>query len=106
MPRVLPEDERRLVERLQAIGVDATYIVKIRTGSSGKGAEVMHGDELSRRLTEVAREPEGRVVQRHAMDPHLADGKKTDLRVYAMVFFDPLVVYLHPDGNVNVAQKP
>jgi hypothetical protein len=51
-----------------------------------------------------------RLVQAYVEDPflvHVLGGmRKTDLRLYAVVTsFDPLRVFLHPVGQVKVAQK-
>jgi hypothetical protein len=101
---VLPEDTDDLTAELEG-NPDSAYVVKIRTGSSGRGISVVRGHELLDQVEELSQEEGGVVVQRYVVDPFLVDGRKTDLRVYALVFFDPLVVYVYPDGYVNVAQR-
>ncbi|KAH7985347.1 hypothetical protein HPB49_026473 [Dermacentor silvarum] len=46
------------------------------------------------------------VVQRYVRTPYLINGTKFDLRLYALVTsFDPLKIYLFPDGLVRFASN-
>lgn len=56
------------------------------------------------RETPIPANKKGFVISEYVSNPHLIDGLKYDLRVYALVTsFDPLIVYVYEEGLVRLA---
>eukprot|EP00123_Amoebidium_parasiticum_P018405 comp24193_c2_seq1/m.44374 comp24193_c2_seq1/g.44374 ORF comp24193_c2_seq1/g.44374 comp24193_c2_seq1/m.44374 type:complete len:984 (-) comp24193_c2_seq1:240-3191(-) len=101
---VLPNQQNEMMERAK-ISPDKVWIGKLTDESSGHGIQIYPGiDKLPKETTEK------RLVQAYVEKPFLVDTqgalRKTDLRLYVVVTsFDPLRVYMHPAGQVKVAQS-
>ncbi|XP_077553749.1 tubulin monoglutamylase TTLL4-like [Haemaphysalis longicornis] len=75
------------------------WIIKPPASARGAGVHVVHRwDQIPKK--------QPLVVQRYVRNPYLINGTKFDLRLYALVTsFDPLKVYLFPDGLVRFASN-
>lgn len=73
------------------------FIVKPRASSCGRGIKLINSySQLNPKKQYL--------VQRYIANPLLIDGKKWDLRIYVVATsFDPLRIYLFPDGLVRFA---
>lgn len=76
---------------------DHCWIIKPPASARGAGVHVVHRwDQIPKK--------QPLVVQRYVRTPYLINGTKFDLRLYALVTsFDPLKIYLFPDGLVRFA---
>ncbi|KAH6938081.1 hypothetical protein HPB50_006659 [Hyalomma asiaticum] len=76
---------------------DQCWIIKPPASARGSGVHVVHRwDQIPKK--------QPLVVQRYVRNPYLINGTKFDLRLYALVTsFDPLKIYLYPDGLVRFA---
>lgn len=75
------------------------WIIKPPASARGAGVHVVHRWEQIPKKQPL-------VVQRYVRNPYLINGTKFDLRLYALVTsFDPLKVYLFPDGLVRFASN-
>ena len=81
------------------------YILKPKASSRGRGIRMVKSlaDVHKKKGAGSVREC---IVQRYIRDPYLVDGYKFDMRVYVCVTsFDPLKVYVHPEGLVRFATE-
>lgn len=78
---------------------DHCWIIKPPASARGAGVHVVHRwDQIPKK--------QPLVVQRYVRTPYLINGTKFDLRLYALVTsFDPLKIYLFPDGLVRFASN-
>lgn len=75
------------------------WIIKPPASARGAGVHVVHRWEQIPKKQPL-------VVQRYVRNPYLINGTKFDLRLYALVTsFDPLKIYLFPDGLVRFASN-
>jgi hypothetical protein len=90
---VLPHDAE-VFSRVR-LATQLTYIMKPDRGSLGQGITLLRsGDafEANERL----------VVAQEYVEPYLLDGRKFDLRIYALISsVKPLEIYVHRDGVVR-----
>lgn len=94
---LFPDDFRKLTMDREADGYKHMYIMKPCASSCGRGIKVVGCKQ------EVKRKP-GYVVCQYVSSPHLIDGFKYDLRIYALVTsFDPLKIYLFKEGLARFA---
>lgn len=100
---VLPDD-MRLWEASRAQNPNAFWIWKPVNSSCGRGIKVLRSTLDA--STEKSLSQKKGVVQRYVEAPLLLDGYKFDLRLYVIVTsFDPLKVYLNPEGLVRLATQ-
>jgi len=100
---VLPED-MRLWEASRAQNPGAFWIWKPVNSSCGRGIKVLRST-LDAGTEKSLCQKKG-VVQRYVEAPLLLDGYKFDLRLYIVVTsYDPLKVYLNPEGLVRLATQ-
>uniref|UniRef100_A0A7S1PHT8 Tubulin--tyrosine ligase-like protein 5 n=1 Tax=Percolomonas cosmopolitus TaxID=63605 RepID=A0A7S1PHT8_9EUKA len=80
------------------------YILKPSAASCGRGISILRAGDFSK----LPHKDEGSYVIQHYIDnPHLINGLKYDLRLYVGVSsFNPLKVYLFPDGLTRFATEP
>ena len=94
---LFPDDYRKLCMDREAENFRHMYIMKPSASSCGRGIKVVGQKQ------EMKRKP-GYVVSQYVSNPHLIEGFKYDLRIYALVTgFDPLKVYLFKEGLVRFA---
>ena len=94
---VLPQDLRCFRQVWEKQGGKEKWIIKPPASARGTGIRVVH------RWTQI---PKKRpiIVQQYLSKPMLIDGAKFDLRLYVLVTsFNPLRIYLYPDGLVRFA---
>ncbi|XP_014479842.1 PREDICTED: tubulin polyglutamylase TTLL4-like [Dinoponera quadriceps] len=94
---VLPQDLRSFRQVWEKTGGKEKWIVKPPASARGTGIRVVH------RWSQI---PKKRpvVVQQYLSRPMLIHGAKFDLRLYVLVTsFNPLRVYMYPDGLVRFA---
>lgn len=96
---LFPDDYRKLCMDREAENFRHMYIMKPSASSCGRGIKVVGQKQ------EMKRKP-GYVVSQYVSNPHLIEGFKYDLRIYALVTgFDPLKVYLFKEGLVRFATQ-
>ena len=96
---LFPDDFRKFTMDREAENYKHMYIMKPSASSCGRGIKVVGCKQ------EVKRKP-GYVVSQYVSNPHLIDGFKYDLRIYALVTsFDPLKVYLFKEGLARFATQ-
>jgi tubulin polyglutamylase TTLL4 len=96
---LFPDDYRKFCMDREADNYKHMYIMKPSASSCGRGIKVVGCK------TEVKRKP-GYVVSQYVSNPHLIDGFKYDLRIYALVSgFDPLKIYLFKEGLARFATQ-
>ncbi|KAF5270599.1 hypothetical protein FQA39_LY01337 [Lamprigera yunnana] len=99
---VLPQDLRLLRQHWQHKNGDGEekYIIKPPASARGTGIKVINRwSQLPKRMSLV--------VQEYISNPYLINKSKFDLRLYVLVTsFDPLRIYLYPDGLVRFASVP
>lgn len=110
----LPMDYDRLERHEQArldaggaagAGSDEWWIVKPSAMCQGIGIYVTN--RLDKLCAQRGRSSRSRVVQRYVANPHLVDGLKYDLRLYAVLTSSsPLRVYLYGDGLARFCTDP
>ena len=84
----------------------AAYAVKVDSKSSGKGMSILRSEQVvAQDATTLSILKRSSLAQMYIISPHTHTGRKTDVRVYAAIFFDPLRIYVHRDGYLNVAQR-
>lgn len=94
---VLPQDFRGFRQAWEKTGGREKWIVKPPAAARGTGIRVVH------RWSQI---PKKRpvIVQQYLSKPKLIGGAKFDLRLYVLVTsFNPLRIYLYPDGLVRFA---
>ncbi|XP_035743508.1 uncharacterized protein LOC118451242 [Vespa mandarinia] len=94
---VLPQDLRCFHQIWEKSGSKEKWIIKPPASARGRGIRVVH------RWSQI---PKKRpvVVQQYLSKPKLIGGAKFDLRLYVLVTsFNPLKIYLYPDGLVRFA---
>ncbi|XP_033218603.1 tubulin polyglutamylase TTLL4-like [Belonocnema kinseyi] len=94
---VLPQDLRCFRQVWDKQGSKEKWIIKPPASARGTGIRVVH------RWAQI---PKKRpvIVQQYLSKPMLIDGAKFDLRLYVLVTsFNPLRIYLYPDGLVRFA---
>ncbi|XP_015113315.1 tubulin polyglutamylase TTLL4 [Diachasma alloeum] len=94
---VLPQDLRNFRQVWEKTGGKEKWIIKPPASARGTGIRVVH------RWSQI---PKKRpiIVQQYLSKPLLIGGAKFDLRLYVLVTsFNPLRVYLYPDGLVRFA---
>eukprot|EP00124_Ichthyophonus_hoferi_P005577 Ihof_evm1s847 gene=Ihof_evmTU1s847 len=101
---VIPEQSSQLIETA-SLHKDKVWIGKLASESSGHGIEIYPGVE-SLKKKDITKT---RVIQSYVDKPFLIDSnggmRKIDLRLYVVVTsLDPLRIYIHPAGQVKVAQ--
>lgn len=80
------------------------YILKPSNSSCGRGIYIINASETNKLPTSKT---ESFVVQHYIDNPHLINGLKYDLRLYVGVSsFNPLKVFLFPDGLTRFATEP
>ncbi|KAF5296513.1 hypothetical protein FQR65_LT01502 [Abscondita terminalis] len=98
---VLPQDLKLLRQQWQNNDDgNGTYIIKPPASARGTGIKVINRwSQVPKRMSLV--------VQRYISNPYLINKSKFDLRLYVLVTsFDPLRIYLYPDGLVRFASVP
>ncbi|KAK4873639.1 hypothetical protein RN001_012999 [Aquatica leii] len=99
---VLPQDLKLLRQHWQHKNGDGDekYIIKPPASARGTGIKVINRwSQLPKRMSLV--------VQQYISNPYLINKSKFDLRLYVLVTsFDPLRIYLYPDGLVRFASVP
>lgn len=96
---LFPDDYRKFTMDREADNYRHMYIMKPSASSCGRGIKVVGQKQ------EVKRKP-GYVVSQYVSNPHLIDGFKYDMRIYALVSgFDPLKIYLFKEGLVRFATQ-
>uniref|UniRef100_A0A1Y1KUX1 Tubulin polyglutamylase TTLL4 n=2 Tax=Photinus pyralis TaxID=7054 RepID=A0A1Y1KUX1_PHOPY len=99
---VLPQDLKLLRQQWQHKNGegDEKYIIKPPASARGTGIKVINRwTQLPKRMSLV--------VQEYIANPYLINRSKFDLRLYVLVTsFDPLRIYLYPDGLVRFASVP
>lgn len=97
---LLPGDAVEWKDEYMRADSKAMWIIKPVASSRGRGIR------LVRNPKDVNVEKE-LMVQRYISDPHLIQGYKYDLRIYALITcFDPLKVYIYKEGLVRFATLP
>ncbi|KAI4503125.1 hypothetical protein M0802_002169 [Mischocyttarus mexicanus] len=94
---LLPQDLRCFRQVWEKAGNKEKWIIKPPASARGRGIRVVH------RWAQI---PKKRpvVVQQYLSKPKLIGGAKFDLRLYVLVTsFNPLKIYLYPDGLVRFA---
>ena len=101
MTYVFPQDEEEFEldrKSQEALEDNTLWIFKPSASSCGKGIWILD------RETPIPANKKGFVISEYVSNPHLIDGLKYDLRVYALVTsFDPLIVYVYEEGLVRLA---
>ena len=101
MTYVFPQDEEEFEldrKSQEALEDNTLWIFKPSASSCGKGIWILD------RETPIPANKKGFVISEYVSNPHLIDGLKYDLRVYALVTsFDPLIVYVYEEGLVWLA---
>lgn len=99
---VLPQDLKLLKQHWQNKNGsgDEKYIIKPPASARGTGIKVINRwSQLPKRMSLV--------VQEYIASPYLINGSKFDLRLYVLVTsFNPLRIYLYPDGLARFASVP
>lgn len=99
---ILPQDLKLLRQQWQHKNGDGDekYIIKPPASARGAGIKVINRwSQLPKRMSLV--------VQDYISNPYLINRSKFDLRLYVLVTsFDPLRIYLYPDGLVRFASVP
>lgn len=96
---MFPDDFRKFTAEREADGYKHMYIMKPNALSCGRGIKVIGQKQ------EVKRKA-GYVVSQYVSNPHLIDGFKYDLRIYALVTcYEPLKIYLFREGLVRFATQ-
>ncbi|XP_043514349.1 tubulin polyglutamylase TTLL4-like isoform X1 [Frieseomelitta varia] len=94
---VLPRDLSCFRQVWKKVGSKAKWIVKPPASARGAGIKVVH------RWSQIPRK-RAVIVQQYLSRPKLISGAKFDLRLYVLVTsFNPLKVYIYPDGLVRFA---
>lgn len=94
---VLPQDLRLFRQVWEKNGGKEKWIVKPPASARGTGIRVVH------RWSQIPKK-RAVVVQQYLSRPMLIQGAKFDLRLYVLVTsFNPLKVYIYPDGLVRFA---
>ncbi|XP_066582772.1 tubulin monoglutamylase TTLL4-like [Prorops nasuta] len=94
---VLPQDLRIFRQICEKSGGKEKWIIKPPASARGTGIRVVH------RWSQIPKK-RALVVQQYLSRPKLIRGAKFDLRLYVLVTsFNPLRVYLYPDGLVRFA---
>lgn len=94
---VLPQDLRYLKLCWEKLGNKEKWIVKPPASARGTGIRVVH------RWSQIPKK-KSVIVQEYLSRPLLIGGSKFDLRLYVFVTsFNPLRIYLYPDGLVRFA---
>ena len=98
MTYIFPQDEEEFEldrKSQEALEDNTLWIFKPSASSCGKGIRILD------RETPIPQNKKGFVISEYIANPHLIDGLKYDLRVYALVSsFDPLIVYVYEEGLV------
>ena len=102
---LVPKGE--IASRLRVIGRKHPLIFKPAEGFQGRGILVSTPEDFDSVARQVEQAPEPRfVVQRIVENPILLDGKRFDIRVYALVTsFAPLRYEVYAGGMARVAAK-
>ena len=75
------------------------WIGKPNCGAQGKGIIIIDKNRKLRKRT-------GYIISEYIDKPHLIDGYKYDLRVYAIVTcFEPLRIYVYPEGLTRICTE-
>lgn len=94
---VLPRDLTCFRQVWKKFGSKGKWIVKPPASARGTGIKVVH------RWSQIPRK-RAVIVQQYLSRPKLISGAKFDLRLYVLVTsFNPLKIYLYPDGLVRFA---
>lgn len=94
---VLPQDMRMFRQIWEKNGGKEKWIIKPPASARGTGIRVVH------RWSQIPKK-RAVVVQQYLSRPMLIRGAKFDLRLYVFVTsFNPLKIYLYPDGLVRFA---
>ncbi|XP_048510207.1 tubulin monoglutamylase TTLL4-like [Athalia rosae] len=94
---VLPQDLRGFRQVWEKTGGKEKWIVKPPASARGTGIRVVH------RWSQIPKKKPV-IVQQYLSKPMLIGGAKFDLRLYVLVTsFNPLRVYIYPDGLVRFA---
>ncbi|XP_071570300.1 tubulin monoglutamylase TTLL4 isoform X1 [Temnothorax nylanderi] len=94
---VLPQDMRMFRQVWEKNGGKEKWIIKPPASARGTGIRVVH------RWSQIPKK-RAVVVQQYLSRPMLIRGAKFDLRLYVFVTsFNPLKVYIYPDGLVRFA---
>jgi hypothetical protein len=94
---LMPYDRDQLLSDIKSKPMQY-FITKPNAGSCGRGIKVIRGD------SEMPTGP--CVVQNYIHNPFLIDGFKFDLRLYvAVTSYDPLRIYLYPEGLVRFSTE-
>ena len=97
MTYVLPQDLYYFKQVWKKSGHKEKWILKPPASARGSGIKVVH------RWSQIPKK-RAVVVQRYLSRPRLISGAKFDLRLYVLVTsFNPLKVYIYPDGLVRFA---
>ncbi|GLV34593.1 Tubulin tyrosine ligase-like 4A [Carabus blaptoides fortunei] len=93
---VLPHDLKLLRQAWEKTG-NEKWIIKPPASARGTGIKVIH------RWAHLPKK-KSLVVQQYIANPYLINGSKFDLRLYVLVTsFNPLRIYLYPDGLARFA---
>jgi len=103
---VLPGEAEGFKKSFTAKG--GAWIVKPVSSACGKGIEIIEKLEEIPFFNEKSKQEvlEPCVVQQYVANPLLIDGKKFDMRLYALVSsFNPLCIHMHRDGFARLTTK-
>ena len=107
-PETFLVEKQEMAEKLKEVGESYPLIFKPAEGSMGRGIHFSDSGTFDSVVQDVIKsDPDRFVSQKLIVNPISLDGRKLDLRLYALVSsFRPLRFEVYREGIVKIAAKP